>query len=53
MAKPKTNEIIVGLDIGTSAVKAIVVAESGDVEASASAPLGLSTPRPGWAEQAL
>ena len=40
-----------GIDVGTSAVKAILVAEGGDVVASANSPLQLSTPRPGWAEQ--
>jgi xylulokinase len=40
-----------GLDIGTSGVKAILVAESGDVVASATMPLTMSTPQPGWAEQ--
>lgn len=40
-----------GLDVGTSGVKAILVAPSGEIEASAIAPLELSTPKPGWAEQ--
>jgi len=40
-----------GLDVGTSGVKAILVAEGGSVEASAIMPLQLSTPHPGWAEQ--
>jgi xylulokinase len=40
-----------GLDVGTSGVKAILVAESGDVVASATIPLTMSTPQPGWAEQ--
>jgi xylulokinase len=40
-----------GLDIGTSGVKAILVNEAGECTASASTPLSLSTPRPGWAEQ--
>lgn len=40
-----------GVDIGTSGVKAIVVAESGDVVATATAPLTMDAPRPGWAEQ--
>ncbi len=40
-----------GLDIGTSGVKAILVSEDGSVAASAVALLTLSTPRPGWAEQ--
>ncbi len=40
-----------GLDVGTSGVKAILVAESGEVVASATMPLTMSTPQPGWAEQ--
>src|SRR5262249_6478622 len=40
-----------GLDVGTSGVKAILVATSGEIEASATTPLELSTPKPGWAEQ--
>lgn len=43
--------LFVGLDVGTSGVKAILVAPDGEVAASATAPLALSTPRPGWAEQ--
>ncbi|GAC1516128.1 MAG: xylulokinase [Gemmatimonadaceae bacterium] len=43
---------VLGLDIGTSGVKALLVAPtSGQVAASTTAPLTLSTPRPGWAEQ--
>ncbi|MEP6493945.1 MAG: xylulokinase [bacterium] len=40
-----------GLDVGTSGVKAILVGEGGNVDASATVPLQLSTPHPGWAEQ--
>ena len=40
-----------GLDVGTSGVKAVLVATTGEVVASATAPLSLSTPHPGWAEQ--
>lgn len=40
-----------GIDVGTSGVKAILVAPSGDVLATAVTPLQLSTPQPGWAEQ--
>jgi xylulokinase len=43
--------VFLGLDVGTSGVKAILVSEAGDVVASATTPLALSTPRPGWAEQ--
>ncbi len=40
-----------GVDVGTSGVKAILVAPNGEVLASGVTPLQLSTPRPGWAEQ--
>ena len=40
-----------GLDVGTSGVKAVLVATNGDVVSSTTTPLTLSTPRPGWAEQ--
>ena len=40
-----------GLDIGTSGVKALLMGPDGDVMAAATAPLVLSTPQPGWAEQ--
>jgi xylulokinase len=40
-----------GLDIGTSGVKAILVGSDGDVLATGVTPLQLSTPHPGWAEQ--
>jgi len=42
---------LVGLDVGTTAVKALAVAEDGDVIARCEVPYPLSTPRPGWAEQ--
>ena len=46
-----TETLFLGLDVGTSGVKAVLVSPSGDVRASATTPLKLSTPRPGWAEQ--
>lgn len=42
---------MLGLDVGTSGVKAILVRPTGEVAAAATTPLALSTPRPGWAEQ--
>lgn len=44
-------DLFLGLDIGTSGVKAVLVSATGDVEATATTPLSLSTPEPGWAEQ--
>ena len=47
--------LVLGLDVGTSGVKAILVAVAGPdvgaVRASATTPLTLTTPHPGWAEQ--
>ncbi|MFI5228109.1 MAG: xylulokinase [Gemmatimonadales bacterium] len=45
------HQCFLGVDVGTSGVKAVLVAPNGDVTASAVEPLGLSAPRPGWAEQ--
>lgn len=45
------DSLFLGLDVGTSGVKALLVAPSGEVTRSATAPLSLQTPRPGWAEQ--
>jgi xylulokinase len=45
------TDAFLGLDIGTSGVKAVVVDARGTVRSSATRPLTLSTPRPGWAEQ--
>ncbi|WP_218617291.1 FGGY family carbohydrate kinase [Cryptosporangium aurantiacum] len=43
--------MILAIDQGTSATKALLVDRSGAVVGSASAPLGASHPRPGWVEQ--
>lgn len=40
-----------GIDVGTTAVKALVVNETGAIVGEAESPLGVSVPRPGWAEQ--
>jgi xylulokinase len=42
---------LVGLDVGTTGVKAIAITRTGDVVARAEAGYALSTPQPGWAEQ--
>jgi xylulokinase len=42
---------LVGLDVGTTGVKALAVTPAGDVVATAEESYPLSTPRPGWAEQ--
>jgi xylulokinase len=43
--------LFLGIDVGTSAIKAILVDPPGEVVASSTVPLTLATPRPGWAEQ--
>ncbi|MDX6565536.1 MAG: xylulokinase, partial [Gaiellales bacterium] len=43
--------MLVGLDVGTTGVKAIAISHDGRVVASASEEYALSTPREGWAEQ--
>jgi len=43
--------VAVGLDVGTSGVKALAISATGEVLASAEVGYGLSTPQPGWAEQ--
>jgi xylulokinase len=42
---------LVGLDVGTSGVKALALSRTGEVVARAEREYALSTPRPGWAEQ--
>jgi xylulokinase len=42
---------LVGLDVGTSGVKALAVSGAGEVIARAEVGYPLSTPRPGWSEQ--
>lgn len=42
---------VLAIDQGTTNSKAVLVSPDGGVLASGSAPVGLSTPQPGWAEQ--
>ena len=42
---------VVGLDVGTSGVKALAVGEEGSVLGTSEVGYPLSTPRPGWSEQ--
>ena len=43
--------VLVGLDVGTTGAKAIAISPEGELLATAEEDYGLSTPRPGWAEQ--
>ena len=40
-----------GLDVGTSELKALIMSADGAVLATAGAPLAWRQPHPGWAEQ--
>ncbi len=42
---------LVGLDVGTTGVKALAISPDGEVLARAEEEYPLSTPQPGWAEQ--
>lgn len=44
--------LVIGLDLGTSGIKAVLVDEADHVRAEASRPVAVSTPHPGWSEQA-
>jgi xylulokinase len=46
-----SEPLFLGIDVGTSAIKVLLITASGDIERTGSAPLSLDTPRPGWAEQ--
>jgi xylulokinase len=43
--------VLVGLDVGTTGVKALALSPDGEVLATAEHGYPLSTPRPGWSEQ--
>nr|BFE59415.1 FGGY-family carbohydrate kinase [Dactylosporangium thailandense] len=42
--------LVIGVDIGTSSTKGVLVTPDGDVLATATRAHGMSMPRPGWAE---
>src|SRR5580765_3988482 len=46
-----TTSRLVGLDVGTTGVKAVVISPEGEVLARAEEEYPLSIPQPGWAEQ--
>ena len=49
--KRMASKYLIGLDIGTSGAKCILVDDKGAVLASSTQEYPLSTPKPGWAEQ--
>jgi len=48
----ETKAAVLGIDVGTTAVKALLVGEDGQPLAEANAEQEVSVPRPAWAEQA-
>ncbi len=46
-----TEAFLLGIDISTTGAKALLIDSQGQVAASATTPLSLSTPRPLWSEQ--
>jgi len=48
---PSTQPLVLGIDVGTSAVKLLLVAPDGKVVAKTSKPYPASSPQPGWSEQ--
>src|SRR5450631_2430717 len=42
---------LIGIDVGTSSVKAVAIDEAGVVQAEAERPLPVAMPHPGWSEQ--
>ena len=48
---PLSEKLVLGIDVGTSGLKAIALSESGAVVGRAERGYPLSTPRAGWAEQ--
>jgi xylulokinase len=46
-----SEKLVVGIDVGTSGLKAIALSESGAVVGRAERSYPLSTPQPGWSEQ--
>jgi xylulokinase len=45
------TDSLVGLDVGTTGVKALAISPKGEVVASAEEAYGVSAPQPGWSEQ--
>jgi xylulokinase len=47
----KANQILIGLDVGTTSVKAVAIKADGQVKGTVTEGYKLRMPRPGWAEQ--
>lgn len=50
-APTDARAVLLGIDIGTTGAKALLVTDAGEVLGSVSREYPLDTPRPGWAEQ--
>lgn len=48
---PASPRCVLGIDLGTSSLKCLILDETGAIRASASAPYPTANPHPGWAEQ--
>ena len=48
---PEAAEVLIGLDVGTTGVKAVAISPDGRMLGSVTEEYALSTPQPGWAEQ--
>lgn len=48
---PEAEQLLLGIDVGTTATKAILAHHEGRVVAEASAPAHLNSPHSGWAEE--
>lgn len=48
---PQTTQAVLGIDIGTTAVKSMLVAADGSVLSESEAEHPVTVPRPGWSEQ--
>ena len=46
-----TQQLLIGLDVGTTGARAVAITANGGVAAEANAPYPLLTPRPAWSEQ--
>jgi xylulokinase len=46
-----SGDVLVGIDVGTSGLKAVAITPDGELVATAEESYPLSTPRPGWSEQ--
>jgi xylulokinase len=51
MNDTKLDARVIGIDLGTSGIKLVMLAADGTLEAEATAPLEVSRPRPLWSEQ--